>query len=79
MLAKEGFDLVARNRRNSEGQRACPHGRRELDLMLRCTGDIRHAICPKQIQLIARINEVRVIEVWVALPQIGPAPGITEK
>ncbi|GIR70121.1 MAG: hypothetical protein CM15mP74_13720 [Halieaceae bacterium] len=46
-----------------------------LTSCLRCTGDIRHAICPKQIQLIARINEVRVIEVWVALPQIGPAPG----
>src|SRR5690606_37417799 len=79
---QEAVDGFQRNGRDGFGHRRGTHGRRQLDGTARGAAieyKPRLTIDIDQAEIVARVDQMRLFNLRVGVPQLGPFPGLTQK
>ncbi len=77
--ADESHQQVVGDGSHRVGQRRRPHLRREPRGAGATDRDARLAVDVHQVQHVARIDEVRIGDVWVDVPDLRPVPGVAQE
>ena len=72
-------DAVVRDREDCAIQRVRAHARREAHVAAARERDLRPAVHPGERELVPRIDEVRVRDLRIDVPDLRPVPGIGQE
>jgi hypothetical protein len=76
---EEGIDRLQRNRRDGAIERSGTHFGLELHIAPAIQHEARLAVHVYQVERIAGINEMRILDLRIVMPELRPAPGIFQE